>query len=317
MEASKYFFLLPSKSLPTNDESSKCIKGKLRETLNLFSKALSHQQPISEINDLLSILGSIETLSLTVLPIGAYDKYFRIKRIQADDSTVSWVLVMSVLKASKIALELSDEYNLFNLIKTKPLELWIQAHWIFFSLIQGLIISCHRFDFEIQAGRLNNAVIELETATLLMSTSSVALKLAGNYSKQIYQNNVRPSMPDGFSGIMGLDHSFLISVWKKLHPTFKVLPDCLHVHQEKFILSYKELMNAHKFVCEKVGGSEEGSLLTPHKSALDELSRLEKSRLLLIDPANSAITKCTCYNSSYTCIGFKSYADLLMRVFNL
>ncbi len=80
MKVSKYFFLLSSKSLPTNDESSKCIKGKLRETLNLFSKALSHQQPISEINDLLSILGSIEALSLTVLPIGAYDKYFRIKR---------------------------------------------------------------------------------------------------------------------------------------------------------------------------------------------------------------------------------------------
>ncbi len=317
MSASTDFFLLPSKNLPIKDESAKSVKDKLRETLNLFSKALSHEPPVSEINHLLGTLGSIEALSVTVLPAGAYDKYFRIKRIQAQESSLGLVLVMSVLRASKIALELSDEYTLFNLVKTKPLELWIQAHWIFFSLIQGLIICCLRFDSEMQAGRLNNAVIELETATVLMSTSSVALNLAGNYSQQIYQNNVRPSMPDRFSGFMALDHSFLIMVWKKMHNSFKLLPDFLQAQQQKFILSYRELMNAHKAVCEKFGGAEEGSLLTPHETALAELSRLEESRLPLINPANLVITECTLHNSSSADIGFKSYADLLMRVFDL
>ncbi len=188
----------------------------------------------------------------------------------------------------------------------------------FFSLIQGLIICCLRFELQIQAGNFVEAGIELETASALMIGSAVAMEMAGSYSTDTYKAEVRSSMPDRFSGIMSQDHSFLIAIWKKLHPWFTSMPEVLRHQHEQFISSYKILSGSHKAVCARFGGNEEGSLLSPGCKASEMLARFEVSRLRILnvqsDRASRGENLLLLDKKQFIELSFRSYSNLLMRV---
>ena len=183
--------------------------------------------------------------------------------------------------------------------KTRPTaqQLWKKCHWLFFINIQGLIICLRRFEQSIAANNLLEAQVELDTATSLMLASGAVMELASSFSRQEYEDTIRPSMlppnvkiPD-FSGMMSWEHAFLVEIWKRLAPTFKAIPTALAGHHDRFVASYFSLFHAHKAICSKFGGTERGSLRC-EQPAVPILEKIARSRQRLIDPNGRAATDC-------------------------
>ena len=187
-----------------------------------------------------------------------------------------------------------------NAIKTNvdPQQIWKKCHWLFFINIQGLIISLRRFELSLAADNLPQAQVELEAATHLMLASGSVMELAGSFSRQEYEHQVRPTMspphvktPD-FSGLMSWEHASLVEIWKRLRPVFETLPTALSGDHERFVSAYFSLSNAHKAVCQKFGGDETGSLRCDQKNAVQTLDRFAQNRWRLIDPNRQTTRDC-------------------------
>ncbi|MGD1921057.1 MAG: siderophore biosynthesis protein [Pleurocapsa sp.] len=167
--------------------------------------------------------------------------------------------------------------------------MWIGFLWSFFINIQGLIVCLRRFEMFVAKKDFVRAEIELKTATELMLASGASMILAGSFSQQEYEAQVREMMmpPNvdsaNFSGLMSWEHSTLVQLWKRLRPIFANLPDVLQPEHQKFVNAYSHLANAHRAVCEKFGGDITGSLRWKDDTALDTLYKFSSRRLSLID----------------------------------
>ena len=180
----------------------------------------------------------------------------------------------------------------------EPIEIWKKSHWIFFIYIQCLIITLCRFENELRGGNVKDAGIELETAAELMLASAAAMELAGSFTRQQYEDKIRPIMmpphvkAEDFSGLMSWEHAYLISIWKKIQPLYKTMPVTLQPQHNKFISAYKILSASHKAVCERFGGGETGSLRLPKHTAVDLLNKFEQNRLQLISSSRQSVGEC-------------------------
>lgn len=176
-------------------------------------------------------------------------------------------------------------------------KIWKGFHWSFFINIQGLIICLRRFEYSLALGDLEVAQTELATATDLMNASGAAMQLAGSFSRQMYESQVRPTMSppyvkaDNFSGLMCWEHAALMQIWKRLGSTFKHLPDELQPQHAEFVQAYFKLVADHKAVCQKFGGDEGGSLRFEDGKATETLDKFAQVRYSQIDP-NQAIARC-------------------------
>lgn len=315
------FYLLLPEELPTSYNLSESFRKKLSNSLSLLSQPSSSSSHVQEaINSLLEILKTEEILHNGELPEQAYDEYFSIRRVQPQGAAKCLVLAATTLSARKLFDDITGHYLSTPPLTSEAMECWVKSHWVFISLIQGLIICCLRFESQLQAGNLKEAAIELETASALMLGSAVAMEMAGSFSTDSYKASVRNTMPNQFSGIMMQDHSFLIAIWRRLHPVFASLPDQLKPQHEQFVLSYKINATAHKSVCEKFGGKEEGSLLSPQCKATDMLSRFECGRLRMLNASREVRMgeDLLSFDKKQSMeLSFRSYRNLLMRVFGL
>jgi hypothetical protein len=178
-----------------------------------------------------------------------------------------------------------------------PYQIWKGFHWSFFVDIQGLIICLRRFEESLIAGSLSDASGELETATDLMLASGAAMELAGSFSKHAYEHQVRPSMmpphvrSDDFSGLMSWEHAALVQIWKRLQPTFEMLPAALQPKHHQFVQAYLSLAASHKAVCQKFGGDTTGSLRCENSTATEVLDKFKQQRQTLLDP-NHRVSQC-------------------------
>lgn len=174
----------------------------------------------------------------------------------------------------------------------EPLSIWRKGHWIFFIFIQALIICLRRLIRLADSGRLDEAKSEFNTATQLMWASGAAMKLASSYSKEIYDEFIRPTMmlahpkalvhATDLSGMMSWDHHYLVNVvWKKEFSSFlKRMPVELQCEYEKFVYAYQEgLSKGHISICSRFGGKTTKSLFSSRTMAVDSLRHIEQSRL--------------------------------------
>jgi hypothetical protein len=172
----------------------------------------------------------------------------------------------------------------------QPQEIWEGFHWSFFINIQGLIICLRRFEVMLMKDNLQQAQLELKTATKLMLASGAAMQLAGSINPQIYADTVRPSMMSpsvkshDFSGLMSWEHAVLIKLWKQLHPHFCNLPVELQSQHQEFVEAYLHLARSHRSVCEKFGGDEGGSLRFEGGTAVTVLDAFTRSRYRFLNP---------------------------------
>lgn len=177
-------------------------------------------------------------------------------------------------------------------------QIWKGFHWSFFIQIQGLIICLQRFEANMVSGNVAMAQIELATATDLMLASGAAMELAGSFSRQDYEQQVRPSMvppavqSDNFSGLMSWEHAALMQVWKRLQSVFQILPVELQLQHQRFIEAYFSLAASHRAVCQKFGGDEAGSLRFEAGTAVQTLDKFARIRWQSIDPNQTLNNRC-------------------------
>jgi len=193
---------------------------------------------------------------------------------------------MNTVELPKVAIALESQ------------QIWKGFHWLFFINIQGLIICLRRLETNLAIGNVSAAAVELETATDLMLASGAAMELAGSFSRQEYENEVRPSMTPpqvkstDFSGLMSWDHALLMEIWKRLRPAFETLPAKLSTQHDRFISAYFSMANAHSAVCQKFGGNEAGSLRCDKRTAVTTLEKFAHNRWQLLDPNQRVIGGC-------------------------
>lgn len=188
-----------------------------------------------------------------------------------------------------------------------PLHVWKKGHWVFLVFSQALIISLERLVAAIGNDQLDQAKVDLETTTKLMYASGAAMKLTGNFTREKYESDIRPTMTIGntqslvqsenLSGLMMWDHDYLINVIckQKLLPILKTLPSILAAEHENFVRAYQcGISEGHKSICENFGGGEIGSLIAASESsaAIKTLEKFEKSRLKLLDPTGQVKGGC-------------------------
>jgi hypothetical protein len=175
-----------------------------------------------------------------------------------------------------------------------PIDTWLYRHWAFFSLIQSLIICLQRFRMALANGDINAAKTELSAAANFLLASGAAMQMAGGFSKDAYEREVRNLMvppnvqSQNFSGLMSEDHAYLMKLWKELKPLFDNLPPELELEHRNFAQAYQELATGHRAVCDKFGGGENKSLRSQY-TALDELDKFREARLKSIDPQHQFV----------------------------
>jgi hypothetical protein len=198
-------------------------------------------------------------------------------------------------------------YHIQQNLTLSPLYIWKKGHWVFFVFSQALIISLERFVAAMNNDQIDQAQLELETTTELLYASGAAMKLTGNFTRDKYENEIRPTMTIGnpqslvqsenLSGLMMWDHDALINVIckQKLLPIMKNIPTILETEYEKFVLAYKwGISDAHKSICAEFGGGEIGSLIAASEisTAIKTLEKFEKSRVKLLDPMGLVKDSC-------------------------
>lgn len=173
-----------------------------------------------------------------------------------------------------------------------PLAIWREFHWAFFLNVQGLIICLSRFEALLQRGRLQAAGKELATASVLLTASAAAMELAAAFPRETYESTVRVTMmppavaSEDFSGLMCWEHGVLLTIWRRLRPSFAELPEELAPAHADFVHAYQHLAASHTGVCARFVGEDAGSLRFSDRNAVETLRRFGRSRLGLIDPLN-------------------------------
>ncbi|MEM8570011.1 MAG: siderophore biosynthesis protein [Pseudomonadota bacterium] len=172
-------------------------------------------------------------------------------------------------------------------------EIWKEFHWAFFIDTQGLILCMKRFERALNQGDLEAACVELNAASDLMEASAAAMVLAGMFTREEYETDIRVSMAppnvssEGFSGLMSWEHGVLVGIWRDLRSKFSSLPDVLEQPHARFCDAYRKMADGHVHVCAKFVGDEAQSLRYQDRDAIENLRRFGKSRLAMIDPPKS------------------------------
>ncbi len=132
-------------------------------------------------------------------------------------------------------------------------ERWVAAHRVFFVIVAGLNLSHIRLENCLEANDEEGIHESLRLCTTLFTASAAAFHLAGDFEKpDDYENFVRPTMPEGFSGLYSADHATLMSILKRLRPRLNELQDSdtFKFNHLMYLQSLNSAYLAHQYVCE-------------------------------------------------------------------
>lgn len=169
-------------------------------------------------------------------------------------------------------------------------QIWQEFHWAFFLNTQGLILCLRRFALLLDRDDIPGAAAELDAAAELMDASAAAMQLAGSFTREEYEADVRVSMTppnvksEGFSGLMSWEHGVLVNLWRELRPRFAALPAALAPAHARFARAYRGMAEGHVEVCARFVGDGAPSLRYDNREALVSLRRFGENRLAMIDP---------------------------------
>jgi hypothetical protein len=199
--------------------------------------------------------------------------------------------LLNLMTGSKSATQIRAELQVFDIkqvdtIWCDPLNRWIRGHHVFLVLIQGLIVAINCFVSAHAEDSREDAFSALELATVLMDGSSASLHYAADFPTSDYDETVRPSMmppnvPPGMSGILAVDHRYLIKLLQSQRNVFQNIEPALKQKYEEFVTAFGCTYDAHKLVCAHFRGDERPSLLNGNaaESGVELLDDLKSVRL--------------------------------------
>lgn len=184
----------------------------------------------------------------------------------------------------------SDPKNCVDSTKESGLNRWEQGHYVFMTIIQGMIISLNFFTHHLNDTHDEKSInYYMHVTTMLMWGSEAALKFAADFSNAAYDAEVRPTLsppiaPPGMSGLYWRDHEFFIKkIIFKLKPIFSNPPHFLKETVNSFQEALACVYDAHKLVCTKFVGHTESSLISK-KPAGVVLQNYKKNRMHVFNP---------------------------------
>lgn len=134
-------------------------------------------------------------------------------------------------------------------VQGPELARWINGHHAFFPLIQALLLT-HKVSMQaLKDDDLERAAEGLWLSSLLLRASAVAMKLAGDMAPEAYTAVVRPTMPQGFSGMMSADHAALVRLVRNLKGYAQQPSHALRHPLLAYRLAVLETYGAHIHVC--------------------------------------------------------------------
>lgn len=184
----------------------------------------------------------------------------------------------------------SDPKKSIDSSKESGLNRWEQGHYVFMTIIQGMIISLNFFTYHFNNTSNEESINYYMHATaMLMWGSEAALKFAADFSNSAYDLEVRPTLsppiaPPGMSGLYWRDHEFFIKkIIFKLKPIFSNPPHFLKETVNSFQEALACVYDAHKLVCTKFVGQSESSLISKKPAGI-VLQNYKKNRLHVFNP---------------------------------
>jgi hypothetical protein len=163
-----------------------------------------------------------------------------------------------------------------------PLQRWQNGHWLFSVLLQGLILAHKQLALALQQQDWPAVNAALTDATQLWWTCAAAFHFAGDFSRAAYTDIVRPSMEppherEGFSGLLSVDHHYLVKHLRALKPLLETLPVELQRRHRTYLWALDAMYESHAWVCAFHVGRG-GSLKDP-RPAQDSIRHLKTRSL--------------------------------------
>lgn len=141
------------------------------------------------------------------------------------------------------------------------LRRWRRGHWVFFVLIEGLVLAHDALCRCLSAGDEAGALDALRLATDLWWAAGAALPFAGDLPPGSYESVVRPSMKPPqtsreFSGLHSVDHAVLIRRLRAMREKMANLPESLRTQHQSYLWSLSVVYQSHAAVCEHFVGNK-------------------------------------------------------------
>lgn len=174
-------------------------------------------------------------------------------------------------------------------VSLDPLIRWRLGHQVFFALIQALVVTVGCLDECLGEDRGADGAEEasrlIEDATVLMIGSGAALRYAGDFTRSLYADVVRPAMMPPhinpkFSGLQLRDHRMLLNQLRRVKPRLNAAAPRVHESYGRLVEAMSTAYDAHVAVCARFNGDQESSLRTPGSKvpAVGVLRRFQKQR---------------------------------------
>lgn len=165
---------------------------------------------------------------------------------------------------------------------------WVRGHQLFAALTQGLIFTFQELARALREGKSSQVRRWSDVSASLLRGSAAAFEFTGDFAPEDYAAVIRPSMMPpqsevGLSGLMSIDHRFLVRAMRDMRPSLKALHDQDQARHQKLSKDLSSVYDSHIHVCERFVGKQP-SILTAGRTERSGPSLIEQFKTLRLKP---------------------------------
>lgn len=173
---------------------------------------------------------------------------------------------------------------------------WVRGHQIFAALTQGLVFTFQSLGRATRAGNSRDVEKWADLSILLLRGSACAFEFTGDFPAEDYEKLIRRKMspPESevcLSGLMSVDHRFLVQTIRDVQPALRALSEREPGRHGALSAAMHQVYDSHIHVCERFVGNK-ASLLTDgrtEKSGPELVEHFKRLRLKPFEVARRAL----------------------------
>lgn len=170
-------------------------------------------------------------------------------------------------------------------MNTPELARWKVGHKIFFLFIQAALMSLHNAESYLTQKKQHEGILSLKNAASMMRASALAMRYSADFKKECYENIIRPSMPERFSGLGSMDHAYLVKIMTRIKKNEENMHNFFGTAYDDFVISVQQAYDAHIFVCEQfIVNQKSLRSAQAHSVATEVLTDFKIKRLSSLQP---------------------------------